>query len=179
MTRTYQILMPLFSLFLVRVDLTDLFPIYTKVKLLKIYDGDTLLLGKGSYQFRLRISKIDAPEMGQEFLSSKKDAGLVSMDCLKKIIANKEEFILKIEKYDMYKRVLGDVDDLSLKLIKKGCAGLYPYAQFRNVNEKFTYLRALKVAKSQRLGLWDFGGYKQPMIWRKLKRKTSAGRRAN
>src|SRR5690606_22270984 len=173
MPRIYQILLPLLSLFLVRVDLTDLFPLSMRVKLLKVYDGDTLLVRKGSYQMRLRLTKIDAPEMGQPFLARgrEKDAGTYSKECLESFLHKGGEYELTIEKYDIYGRVLGDLDGLTLRLVQKGCVTLYPYSKFKNEREKFLYLQALKKAKSQRSGLWDFGGYKQPMLWRKFKKR--------
>lgn len=171
MRRIYQILVPLLSLFLVRVDLTDLFPLSMRVKLLKVYDGDTVLLRTGSYRMKLRFSKIDAPEMGQPILHKNLDAGLLSKKCLEKWVREGDYYELKMESYDIYGRILGDLNGLSLKLIQEGCVTLYPYSKFKNEREKFLYLRALKRAKSQRVGLWDFGGYKQPMLWRKSKKR--------
>lgn len=176
MPRIYQILMPLLSLFLVRVDLTDLYPLRLGVKLLKVYDGDTVLLGYGSYEMRLRFSRIDAPELGQPTFDKKRDAGLLSKKCLENLVEVGREYELKIERYDMYGRILGDLEGLSLRLIEKGCVTLYPYSGFKNENEKFIYLKALKRAKSQRVGLWNFGGYRQPMIWRRTKKKNGPQR---
>lgn len=84
MRRPYQILMPLLSLFLVRVDLTDLFPLTVPVKVLKVYDGDTILVSHGSYQMKIRLSRIDSPEKGQPFMNGAGDAGAYSGHCLKK-----------------------------------------------------------------------------------------------
>ena len=72
----YQILLPLLSLFLVRVDLTDLFPLHIEVQLHKIYDGDTVLVGHGTYSWKVRFSKIDSPEKNQNFLGSRASAGI-------------------------------------------------------------------------------------------------------
>ncbi len=171
MARPYQILIPLLSLFLVRVDLTDLYPLKIPVRLLKIYDGDTVLLAKGDYLFKLRFSKIDSPELKQPFLGSTKSAGMYSKNCLQSILKNEPKLHLSLEGFDVYGRMLGDVNDLSFKLIEKGCTTLYPYAKFSSKHEKFTYLRALKKAKAQRVGLWQYGGFVQPKLWRKLSRR--------
>ncbi len=170
MWRPYQILIPLLSLFLVRVDLTDLFPLRIPVKVLKVYDGDTVLVGHGDYQMKVRLSKIDSPEKGQPFFGTQKDAGLESKKCLEKII--QPEHILIIEKEDIYGRVLGDLDDLSFKLIKNGCSTLYPHAVFASRREKMSYLLALKKAKASKRGLWQYGGFRQPKLWRKFSKRN-------
>jgi micrococcal nuclease len=174
MARIYQILIPLFSLFLNRVDLTDLFPMELSVKLLRIYDGDTVLVKTGNYKFKVRLSKIDSPEKGQRFFGSTRDAGLVAKMCFQKLLQKEEQLILKIEKWDMYGRVLGDLNELSFKSIQEGCSTLYPYAEFDSKREKFRYLKALKKAKASRRGLWQYGGFLQPKIWRKLSKRNAA-----
>jgi micrococcal nuclease len=165
MGRPYQILLPLLSLFLVRVDLTDLYPLTLRVKILKVYDGDTVLAEAGKMKLRLRLSKIDAPEKDQTFLSGKTGAGLLSKACLVKNLSRYE--YLSIEGFDLYGRVLGDFEGLSLKLIEEGCVTLYPYAKFKNRAEKFLYLQRYLQARNQRRGLWAFGGILHPKAWRK------------
>ena len=168
MGRPYQILMPLLSLFLVRVDLTDLFPLKIPVKVLKVYDGDTVLVRHGSLEMKVRFSRIDSPEKGQPFFNSNMDAGVFSKRCLEKIISKNDTHILSIEKEDIYGRVLGDLDGLSLKLIENGCTTLYPHATFYSRKEKMKFLSALKKAKARRRGLWQYGGFRQPKLWRRI-----------
>ena len=170
----YQILLPLLSLFLVRVDLTDLYPLRMEVKIVKIYDGDTVLVKHGSYRWRVRLSKIDAPEMDQKFLNSSRNAGQMSKKCLVGLL--KKTALLKVEKEDMYGRILGDLDEVTYQMIEKGCTTLYPYAQFESKKEKFRYLIALKKAKAQRVGLWQYGGFLQPKKWRSIKRRNARRR---
>lgn len=165
----YQILLPLLSLFLVRVDLTDLCPIRMNVEILRVYDGDTVLVRSGSFQSKVRFSRIDAPEKGQPFLSKVGDAGALSKKCLQKLVGPSGE--LEIYGMDMYGRILGDVDQVSFKLIEKGCASLYPYAKFKDQHEKYRYLRALIMAKKLKLSLWAFGGIEQPKAWRSKNKK--------
>jgi endonuclease YncB( thermonuclease family) len=171
MAGPYQILLPLLGLFLVRVDLTDLYPLYLKVKVLKIYDGDTVLVGHGSLAMKIRFSKIDSPEKGQPYLSGQGDAGMASRDCLEEILKKNDVHIAKIEKQDIYGRYLGDLDSVSLNLIKAGCTTLYPYSQFDSKHEKYKYLAALKIAKTSRRGLWKYGGFRQPKLWRKSSKR--------
>jgi len=170
MRRPYQILMPLLGLFLVRVDLTDLFPLKLPVKLLKIYDGDTVLVGNGSFISKVRLSKIDAPEKKQPFLKEGGDAGKVSALCFKRLL-KEGMHELKIEKLDIYGRILGDIDDISIEVVKNGCAPLYPHASFESQEQKFEFLRAVKTAKAAHRGLWRYSGFMQPKKWRKISKR--------
>jgi endonuclease YncB( thermonuclease family) len=165
MGRPYQILYPLFSLFLVRVDLTDLQAVRMKVEILKVYDGDTVLVKRGFFQSKVRLTKIDAPEKTQNFLSGQKGAGELSKKCLVQMLGPRAE--LRIDGFDIYDRILGDLDGVSFKLVEKGCVSLYPHAKFENSQEKYLYLRALVKAKRLKRGLWAFGGIEQPKAWRK------------
>lgn len=165
MIRPYQILVPLFSLFLVRVDLTDLSPLELKVDILKVYDGDTVLVSRGSFKTKVRLSRIDAPEKDQPFLVGKPGAGNLSTKCLARLL--EKNAILKIEGTDMYGRILGDLNGVSLSLVKEGCVALYPYAKFSSSREKFLYLQNYFKAREYRRGLWAFGGIIQPKAWRK------------
>ncbi len=164
----YQILWPLLSLFLVRVDLTDLIPLTMSVDILKVYDGDTVLVGNGSFRQKVRLTPIDAPEKGQPFLNGAGDAGEFSRRCLSQKISNRAE--LKIYGLDIYGRILGDLDDLSFRLIEGGCAALYPQATFSSRQEKIQYAKAWLKARKSRRGVWAFGGFEQPKAWRKKNR---------
>jgi endonuclease YncB( thermonuclease family) len=174
MSRPYQILMPLLSLFFCRVDLTDLFPLTYKVELIRLLDADTALVKRGPQLLKVRFSKIDAPEKGQPFLRSRKDAGLAALRCAQKIIGHKKTFTLKIWGQDKYGRILGELDQLSFQFIEAGCVSLYPYASFESRSEKFNFIKAYLQAKSERRGLWSEGGYQQPRIWRQRTKRRAA-----
>lgn len=168
----YQILLPLLSIFLVRVDLTDLFPLHLNVELLKIYDGDTVLVSHGSFRWKVRFSKIDSPELKQPFLSKGPiSAGIYSRNCLQKVLEEEKKLTLKVEKEDIYGRILGDINEVSLKLISLGCTTIYPHATFPTEAEKFVYLKALKKAKASKRGLWSLNGFVQPKHWRKISKR--------
>lgn len=175
MGRPYQILLPLFSLFLVRVDLTDLYPLYLPVKVLKVYDGDTVLVQYQRHNLRVRLSKIDAPEMGQPFFRGG-DAGAFSKNCLLRFLSVGETKELEIHGMDIYRRTLGDLSGLNLKLIAEGCSGLYPHATFASEKEKYRYLMALQEAKRLKKGIWNLSGYMQPKNWRKIKKRNERRR---
>lgn len=165
----------MFSLFLCRVDLTDLYPLRFTVNILEVGDGDTLLVARGSYRFKLRLSKLDAPEKRQPFIKGG-DAGDSSRQCLIKALRLHPSKILVMEKHDIYGRVLGDIEGLNLKLVQQGCSGLYPHAQFASRKEKMIYVRALNLARKNKVGLWASGGYRQPKLWRKSSKQIARRR---
>ena len=170
MIHPYQILVPLLSLFWVRVDLTDLFPLELRVQIVDIRDGDTLTVRSWRKTMQVRLSKIDAPELRQNFHHSRLDAGIISRDCVRRLAP--KEGILRIEGHDIYHRILGDVEGLNFRIIERGCAGLYPHALFPSVKEKWRYLRALNEAKKNRRGVWAHGGYMVPKKWRKISKRS-------
>lgn len=166
----YQILIPLLSLFWVRVDLTDLYPLKLQVQTVEIMDGDTLTVQAGKMTIKVRLSKLDAPEMKQTFYQSRKNAGVFSRNCLRRIIP--EKGTLSISGFDMYQRSLGDFAGVNLKAVSLGCSGLYPHANFSSVQEKTQFLKALIKAKKERRGVWAWGGYVLPKKWRKLSKRS-------
>lgn len=161
----YQILMPLLSLFLVRVDLTDLFPLSMNVELIKIYDGDTVRVRHGSYEMTLRLARIDSPEKLQI------PHGPYSKLCLEKLLKKEKKLTLQLEGFDMYRRMLGDLNNLSLRMVEEGCTTLYPYAKFDSKSEKTTYLVALKKAKARKSGLWKYDGFLKPKNFRSISKR--------
>ncbi|MES2526800.1 MAG: thermonuclease family protein [Bdellovibrionota bacterium] len=170
MNHPYQFLLPLLSLFWIRVDLTDLMALEMQVQILNIRDGDTLTVKSGSQSFHVRLSRIDAPELHQNFHDSKIDAGIVSRNCLRKLSPQKT--ILRIEGFDIYHRILGDVGGLNYQAVENGCSGLYPHAQFSSVSEKILYVKALMDARKKRRGVWAYRGYMLPKKWRKISKRN-------
>jgi endonuclease YncB( thermonuclease family) len=177
MRRPYQILLPLLSLFLVRVDLTDLWPLHLTVQLIHLLDADTALVQGPSGPLTVRFSGVDAPEKKQPFARLPGDAGEAATECARKSIGKQKIFKLLIFGQDIYGRILGDLEGLNFKLIKHGCTTLYPHATFSSVKEKWRFIHALRKAKEARRGLWARGGYMQPKLWRKFS-KRSARRRS-
>lgn len=170
MKAPYQILLPLLSLFLVRVDLTDLIPLKIPVKIVKVYDGDTVLVRSHGTHFKVRIDKIDAPEKGQLTFAPRIDGGAFARKCLIKILDKDPHHVLKLRGYDMYQRVLGEINEASLELIQAGCVGLYPFARFRDKKEKGLFVREYFKSRREKRGLWAYGGFQRPGNYRSNKR---------
>lgn len=173
MLHHYQILIPLLSLFLVRVDLTDLKPLEIPVTLVKILDGDTVVVQSGMGELKVRLEKVDAPEKNQKFSTIPMSAGEISLKCLEKALKKIPELQLSIHQLDIYGRILGDFRDLNFRLIEEGCSGPYPHAQFETYAEKHRYLRSYMKARRERAGVWKFGGYQLPKNWRRSSKRTA------
>jgi endonuclease YncB( thermonuclease family) len=141
------------------------------VRSIRMVDGDTFVVNG----LTVRIAGIDAPESKQPFTHSSASAGEASKRCVSHFYERMGP--LRIYGQDMYGRFIGDVGELGIKAVGMGCAGLYPFATFRSVEEKWKYLRAYEKARRLKLGLWKQGGYRQPMLWRKTNRR-SAGRQS-
>jgi endonuclease YncB( thermonuclease family) len=148
MARTYHFIIPLLSIFLVRVDLTDLYPLHLEASELQVLDGDTVRVKLGGSWQKVRLQFIDAPELGQDVVGEK------SANCLKKNLSF--PWIIKVDGFDLYGRILGDVNGVSIHLIQEGCAYLYTYARFHHLRQKGDYLRAQDHARRLKRGLWNF-----------------------
>jgi endonuclease YncB( thermonuclease family) len=148
MARIYHFIIPLLSIFLVRVDLTDLHPLYLEASELQVLDGDTVRVKLGGGWQKVRLNFIDAPELGQQ------EVGSISANCLKKNLSF--PWMIKVDGFDLYRRILGDVNGVSIHLIQEGCAYLYPYARFYHLRQKGDYLRAQERARRLKRGLWNF-----------------------
>ncbi len=144
--------------------------------MVEIIDADTVLVGHGTRRLKVRLLKLDAPEKGQPFSGGRGDAGAVAKACATGVIGEGKVFELRVFRLDIYQRFLGELEDLSLRLVRNGCSGIYPYATFGSKREKGLFLRALSRAKRERVGLWGSGGYRKPVLWRKASRRSARRR---
>ena len=104
-------------------------------KVIRVSDGDTILIQSGSQKIRVRMYGIDAPELKQKY-------GEESKKYLEKRIMDKNVDI-KVINQDQYGRKVGKVfyknKDINLEMIETGNAWFYEYHAKR---EK--HLRMLK-----------------------------------
>ncbi|MFP5457269.1 MAG: thermonuclease family protein [Bacteriovoracia bacterium] len=166
--RTYLFFLPLACLFFSR-ELFTFAPVTEPVKISEVLDGDTLLLATGA---RLRLAAIDAPELGQPTIFGGLDAGVLSRSCLEHLLAKAPRWRLQRQGTDIYGRVLGDltapgIASLNRALIEAGCVSLYAFAE----GDQRENWRARERAMRGRIGLWKFGGFMRPAVWRRLKKK--------
>lgn len=142
------------------------------VKVVRIYDGDTVLVRFGGIEEKLRFALLDAPELKQP------GVGKYSRECLSKILQKNKEHRMTVYQRDKYGRLLGSLRGVSEQMVQRGCSGIYPFAEFKSAHEKMNYLRWLKNAREKHFGLWKFPAFLRPYHWRKLN-KQNAGQRRN
>jgi micrococcal nuclease len=122
------------------------------------YDGDTVKIKDGSYEYKLRLTDIDAPERTQEY-------GLKSRRALMQFCKNTEVKVY-ISGQDKYQRRLGKLHcnslDASEFMVKNG------HAWF-NRRYSMDYMLALleDEARKNKLGLWNTEKPMPPWVWRK------------
>ena len=130
-----------------------------EIKILRVIDGDTVSAESGGTQIKIRLSEIDAPEMGQPF-------GTNSKKCLSELIRENSGLKFKSDGQDGYGRSLGwlmaDQINLNYEMVKRGCAWVYD----RYVVDKTIY-SFQNGARLKKLGLWKSQNPVKPWIWRR------------
>ena len=93
-----------------------------EIKILRVIDGDTVSAESRGTEIKIRLSEIDAPEMGQPF-------GTNSKKCLSELIRENSDLKFKSDGQDGYGRSLGwlmtDQINLNYEMVKRGCAWVY------------------------------------------------------
>ena len=129
------------------------------VKILNVIDGDTVSAESEGIRIKIRLSEIDAPEMGQPF-------GTNSKKCLSELIRENSGLKFKSDGQDGYGRSLGwlmaDQINLNYEMVKRGCAWVYD----RYVVDKTIY-SFQNGARLKKLGLWRSQNPVKPWIWRR------------
>jgi micrococcal nuclease len=122
------------------------------------YDGDTVKIKDGSYEYKLRLTDIDAPERNQDY--GKKSRRALMLFC------KNTDVKVYISGTDKYQRRLGKLHcnklDASEFMVKNG------HAWF-NRRYSMDYMLALQEdeARKNKLGLWDAQRLTPPWVWRK------------
>ena len=128
-------------------------PADAALKVVKIYDGDTITMADG---LKVRLLQIDAPELAEgECYADKAKATLVSLLSKKGAITLKADPISA--SFDRYGRALryifvGKVN-VNLEMVKQGAAAPYFY-QGEKGKYSAAMLKAAEAAKYYKVGLW-------------------------
>lgn len=132
-------------------------------KVVRIVDGDTVIVLVQKEMKRVRLDGIDAPESKQAF-------GNVSKQSLVALVAQKDVFVSS-NKVDRYGRDLGTLflngQDINALQISTGMAWAYRYM---GVPSNPSYVELESNAKASRLGLWAENNTVAPWEWRKAKK---------
>jgi hypothetical protein len=128
-------------------------PAHSALKVVKIYDGDTVTMADG---LKIRLLQIDAPELAEgECFAKESKAALVNL------LAKKGTVNLKADpasaSYDRFGRALryifvGKVN-VNLEMVKIGAAAPYFYQGEKGIYSK-AMLKAAQDAKLYKVGLW-------------------------
>lgn len=124
-----------------------------------VSDGDTItVLDVNNKQFKIRLSEIDAPELGQPYGNDAKQA-------LSDLVFNKYVYVFS-KSMDRYQRHLGLVlvnsQVVNTRMVASGYA--WGYAQY--LTDK-RYLELEYLARSRKIGLWADVNPTPPWEWRK------------
>lgn len=125
-------------------------------KVIKISDGDTIVVLSGKEQTKVRLYGIDAPE-------KKQDYGQKSKQFLASLIAGQ---VLEVEPKgkDRYKRTLGIIhhkgQDINAQMVLNGYA--WAYVKYSRI-----YVDQESLARENKHGLWQSSDPTPPWEWRK------------
>jgi len=126
-------------------------------EVVRIVDGDSLLVMSGGQRIRVRLKEIDAPELKQPF-------GRQARESLVQICAKKEAKVLWTE-IDRNGRTLGRVlcgaTDANAEQVRRGMAWVFD----RYVRDRSLYTLQ-ESAQAARLGLWADQAPVPPWEWR-------------
>jgi micrococcal nuclease len=122
------------------------------------YDGDTVKINDAGYEYKLRLTDIDAPERNQTY-------GLKSRRELMQFCKNADVKVY-ISGMDKYHRNLGKLHcnnvDASIFMVKNGHAWFN-----RRYSMDYTLDLAELDARKNKLGLWEAQQQTPPWVWRK------------
>jgi endonuclease YncB( thermonuclease family) len=142
-----------YALAIAALLVVGLAPAEGALKVVKIYDGDTVTMADG---LKIRLLQIDAPELGErECYADKSKATLISLLSKKGAISLKADPVSA--SFDRYGRALryifvGKVN-VNIEMVKLGAAAPYFY-QGEKGKYSAAMLKAAEAAKLYKVGLW-------------------------
>jgi len=131
-------------------------------RVVRVVDGDTIIVLAGRDQVRVRLAGIDAPERpGQPY-------SVASRDALAQVVAGKMVTVT-YDAHDQYGRVIGQVDasgvNANTQQLQRGYA--WVYARFN----RSPIDQAIQAqARFRRVGLWADPAPIPPWQWRRVRK---------
>lgn len=138
-------------------------------KVVKVYDGDSLLVQGMDLTLKIRMVGIDAPETG----GSRNPGQPYSRKAHQYLSRKIQDRFVTMKTYGLggYNRILAEVFindiNMNLEMVKAGLAEVYQGSLPETFNAA-PYLAAQDQAAKRRIGMWAQGSrYKSPRQWRK------------
>ncbi len=135
---------------------------------IKIIDGDSLLVKREGAIYEIRLYGIDAPEYGQSF--SDRAKGFARQQVYRKVVSVKQ---MDEDKYGrIVALVRGQGKLLNREMVRAGMAWVYPkYCKDKPLCDELKNLE--KKARKSKRGLWRVNDPISPWQWKYQKRKKS------
>jgi endonuclease YncB( thermonuclease family) len=133
-----------------------------KGKVIKVLDGDTLIVKRGKERVKIRLYGVDCPEKGQRY-------GPEATQFATELFLDKKVRVEAVHT-DQYGRTVGLIRTgrtmLNRELVRAGYAWVYPtYCKEEPFCSKLIKLEAK--AKKKKKGLWQQKRPVAPWVWRK------------
>ncbi len=151
--------MYLFSLLLCNIAIADQF----RAKVIKIIDGDSLVVVTGGEEKEIRLYGMDCPEFDQPY--SKKAKRFVEKQILGRTVE------VTAIATDRYNRLVAIIDfnnsSINQQLIKKGLAWVYPKYCRKKICKSWRITE--KNAVKNEINIWSKGSSVSPWVWKRKK----------
>lgn len=134
-------------------------------RIVAVLDGDTVtLLDRGQVQHRIRLSQIDAPEIGHGRNKPGQPFGQASKQSLAELVYGRDT-LADCETEDRYGRQVCTLwvgsTNANLEQVRRGMAWVY-----RKYARDPAYYRAEDDARAEKRGLWGDANAMPPWVWR-------------
>lgn len=147
-------------------------PIYSNVTVLRVIDGDSLLVSIGKKELQIRLAYVDAPELKQMDLKHRPWGKWAQMRLQQWLSQGAVQ--VKILGRDIYGRYLAEVyvdgQLVNYLLVKEGLAPIYAGSKFSSVRLRLQFWSAQRVAGLKKLGIWSNSKFLNPRFYRKARR---------
>jgi len=140
-------------------------------KVIRVSDGDTIVVILVDKKIKIRLYGIDAPEKNQDY--GNKATKNLSRYVLNRVVEIDEKAV------DRYGRLVAVIyfegENINLKMLFDGLA--WAYIQYLNKNDKAEYINAERQAKEEKRGLWEDNNTIPPWKFRKIQKEKKRNKK--
>lgn len=133
-------------------------------RVLRVLDGDSLVLQQGRHEVSVRLAAVDAPERDQAHAEAARAA--------LRACAGGRIVMVQVTATDRHGRRVGRLEsageDCGLRLVRQGHAWhAKAFEREQPLGDRLAYAAAQREARRQRLGLWQDPNPTPPWAWRR------------